>query len=301
MKQLLTIALFTTLVLSMNYSDDYKAQIARKSDDAWEDLMQNSRDGFLIDPPLNAKTINANFGQYKDALMLFPDFSFDDFVTDRRLGDKYYYSFDANDGLFVIKYDNRITDMLREYSYAMGPVGNANWELLGQIKEAYDWWGDVVLMEIKAVRVRGKASVIREGNDLIFPAKDLIDAFMDEKASAGTGDIPLNLTSIPSGLDPRTVAELYFQIASREHNRDVWTDLLSSNNFYRGKPERRVDTWWNNLNKDGRTFFYVRTATDEDTTKKYFYQIRENGNDIGSPKPITLVLEDNEWKVKSGI
>lgn len=301
MKQLFTFIFCIALISIQVSASDFKQEIAQQGDAAWEELLKNPKDGALIDPPLTAHTIAANFEQYKGSFMLFPEFTFEDFMTDRN-GEKYYfYGETESDGFFVIKYDNRITDMLQKYSYAMGPVGDENWELLGSIEEVFTWWGDIVLMEIKAVRIKSKAAVIQEKGKLSFVAQDLIDKFMDEKAAAGLGDVPRKLTSIPSGLDARTVADLYFQISSKEDNKDVWLDLLSSNNFYAGRPERRVDSWWNGLTKANRTFFYVRTATDTETTKKYFYQIRENGKDVGSPKPMTLVLEDNEWKIKSGI
>ena len=98
-----------------------------------------------------------------------------------------------------------------------------------------------------------------------------------------------------------TIARLYCHIGSVERNKDVWLKLLSSYNFRGGRPERRTDTWWRNLTKEGRTFFYVRTADDSANQKKYFFQIRENGVDVGSPKPMTVVLEDGEWRVKSGL
>ena len=300
MKRLITFTACVFLLLA-GVNADTKQDIGKMGDAAWEDLMKNSRDGAVIDPPLSARTIAANFRQYQGSLMRFPEFSFDDFVTDRK-GEKYYfYGENEGNGLFVIKYDNRITEMLRKYSYAMGSAGDENWELLGSIDESFEWWGDIILMDIKAVRIKNKVAVIKKGDGFDFVGEELIDKLMDEKAAAGITGVPENLTSIPSGLEPKTVADLYFHIANKENNEDVWLQLLSSYNFYRGKPERRVDTWWRNLTKPGRTFFYVRTATDEATTKKYFYQIRENGNDVGSPKPLTLVLEDNEWKVKSGI
>jgi hypothetical protein len=283
------------------FAGDLKQQIGQKGDEAWEALLKTPDDGPFIDPPLSAHEIAANLGEYKNNLMLFPEFSFDEFVTDRN-GNKYYYSGeDASGGLFLIKYDNRITDMLQKYTYAMGSAGEENWQMIGSIKEVFTWWGDVVLMEIKALRIESKVAVILEGDSLNFVAEELLDQYMDEKAAAGLGDVPKNLSSIPDGLDPRTVADLYFQVSSAENNKDVWLQLLNSDNFYGGKPERRVDTYWNNLTKEGRSFFFVRIATDEATTKKYFYQIRENGVDVGSPKPLTVVLENGEWKVKSGI
>ncbi len=300
MKNLITI-IFLLFSLLANINSETRQDIAQKSDAAWNDLMKRGQNGPVIDPPLSARTIAANFAQYQGSLMLFPEFSFDDFVTDRN-GEKYYfYGENEGNGLFVIKYDNRITEMLRKYSYAMGPAGDRDWELLGSIEESFEWWGDIILMEIKAVRIKNKVAVIKKGNSLNFVGEELIDKLMDEKAAAGITGVPENLSRIPSGLEAKTVADLYFHIASKENNQEVWLQLLGSDNFYRGKPERRVDTWWRNLTKANRTFFYVRTATDNATMKKYFYQIRENGEDVGSPKPITIVLEENEWKVKSGI
>jgi hypothetical protein len=285
----------------MTLGADPKQEIAKQGDNAWEELLSSANnDHSLIDPPTDARTIARKFNKYKGSLMLFPGFSFEDFVTDRNGEKYYYYGEDEGNGLFIIKYDEQITEMLRKYSYAMGPVGDQGWELLGSIEESFEWWGDIILMEIKAVRIQNKITVIKNGDSLDFVGQNLIDNMMNEKAAAGITGVPENLTSIPSGLEPRTVADLYVHIANKEQNQEVWLQLLSSYNFYAGKPERRVDSWWTNLTKPERTFFFVRVATDEPTTKKYFYQIRENGNDVGSPKPMTLVLEDNEWKVKSG-
>lgn len=300
MKRVLILFLYLTAVTMSLFSTDYKEEIGIKGDAAWESLLQQTGNGDLISPPLSARTIASNFQDYKGDLMVFPEFSFDDFITDRNSEKYYYFGEDQENGLFVIKYDNRITDMLRRYSYAMGPVGTDNWELLGSIEEVYTWWGDIVLMEIKAVRIKSKATVILENGSFNIVGDELIEQFIEEQMASGSVDLPQNLTSIPSGLDPRTVADLYVHIANQEGNKEVWLQLLSSYNFYGGKPERRVDTWWNNLRNENRTFFFLRIATDEAQTKKYFYQIRENGNDVGSPKPITLELEDSQWKVKSG-
>lgn len=295
----LTLFLSVTVLLS---AQNLEQQIGQDGDAAWSSLLSSLKsNNQLIDPPLSAKTIANNFRSYEGKSMLFPSFSFDDFVTDRD-GVKYFYYGEQNSyNYFVIKYNDEITELLRKYSYAIGPVGNENWELLGTITEVYGWWGDIVRMDIQAVRVAGKATVKITGNDLEFVSEDLIDQIMEQKAEAGLGDVPKNLQSIPTGLDARTIADLYFQIGSVERNEDVWMELLGSDNFYNGKPERRVSSWWDSLGKENRTFFFVRVATDTDTHKKYFYQIRDNGNDVGSPKPVNLDLENGEWKVRSGL
>lgn len=300
-KIIVLVSIFLSLAVLAN-AEDLKQQIGKQGDTAWDTMMTSLKDnGNLVDPPVSAKTIASNFSNYQNKSMLFPSFSFEDFVTDRDGVKYYYYGEPEGYNFFVIKYDDSITDLLRKYSYTFGPVGDDNWELLGTIEDVFGWWGDIVLMEIQAVRIKGSATVIRKDNAFEFVAEDLIDKMMDQKAADGMGDLPKNLTGIPSGLDPLTVAKLYCHIASEENNQDVWLELLSKDNFYNGKPERRIDTWWKTLTKEGRTFFYVRTATDTDTSKKYFFQIRENGSDLGSPKPLSVTLEDGEWKVKSGL
>ena len=89
MKRLIifTLCLFV-LIASINA--DIRQEIGTKGDAAWNELMKKGHEGPVIDPPLSAKTIAANFRQYKGSLMRFPEFSFDDFVTDRN-GEKYYF------------------------------------------------------------------------------------------------------------------------------------------------------------------------------------------------------------------
>lgn len=292
MKKIFVVFLFSVLTVVSVFAIDYAGEIGKKGDEAWSKIVNgNSRD--VINPPVSAKVIASNFERYRGKMMVFPKFTFEDFVTDRN-GEKYYY-YGEGDDLFIIKYDSDITDILRRYTYYMGSAKDENWQLLGTVKDVFTWWGNVVLMDIKALRIESKITVIKEGGKLNFVAEDLLNKYVEEKASAGAGDIPRNLTSIPSGLDPRTVADLYWYLAAEENNRDVWDELISAK-----ASSSAVRTYWKGLTKPGRTFFFVRVATDSPDKKKYFYQIRENGNDVGSPKPISLIMENGEWRVNSG-
>lgn len=302
MKRMVFYFLLAMLLVFAAGAEDLQQEIGIKGDAAWDHLLDSLiKDEKLVGPESGPNAIADAFDSFVGKSMIFPEFNFEDFIVDR-FGEKYFYYGDpASLNFYIIKYDSRITDQLIRYSYAMGPLGDDNWELLGKITEVYSWWGDIVLMDIQAIRVKGKAALLLEDGKLDFIAAELIDELMDRKAAAGTGDVPEGLTEIPSGLDPMTVAGLYFQLGNVEQNQDVWLKLLSSNNFWGGKPERRVDTWWKNLTKPGRTFFYVRTDEESETEAKYYFQIRQDGEDYGNPKPLGLIFENGEWKIDSGI
>lgn len=77
MKHIFTFFFCFLLIAIPASSKDYKLEIGQKGDAAWEDLLKDPEDGKIIDPPLSAHVIAADFNQYKGNLMLFPEFCFE--------------------------------------------------------------------------------------------------------------------------------------------------------------------------------------------------------------------------------
>jgi hypothetical protein len=57
------------------------------------------------------------------------------------------------------------------------------YEVLGTITDAYSWWGDVVLMEIKALRKVGQLCVVITDDQAILIGEELIQKELDAKAA----------------------------------------------------------------------------------------------------------------------
>lgn len=299
-KLLFSLALVAILVFPI-LADDAAKKIGELGDEEWNKIIQEYKDNNKYTDLHSTNVLVANFKNYQGKLMLFPKINFEDFVTDKDSNKYYYYGEKNTFAFYVIKYNNEITSKLQKLSYVFGKLGDTDWEVIGTVEDAYEWWGNIVLMDIKALRIPGKACAVVNDGKVTLVGEDLIDQELAKKEKESSGDIPKNLKSIPKGLDPLMIAKLFFHISSIEKNENVWDQLLSSECFYNGQATGKVTSWWRNLTTKNRTYFYVREDKDRSTndTKVYYFQIKENGENVSTPKPTTIIKEKGEWKVDS--
>jgi hypothetical protein len=275
-------------------------QIGVKSDAEWTKMISDFKKKNIFVEAANASAIGSNFKNYKNKYMIFPKFAFTEFVTDEK-GQKYFYSGDSGTwNIYVVKHNSEIQEKFIKYSYILGGLADEKWEVIGEIKQVYGWWHDVVEMDIVAMRIPGKACAIVKNGTITFIGEDLIDKELASKSKDPYADIPKNLTALPKSLDPLKTAKLCFYLSSVEKNYDLWLQLLSKEEcFYRGEPQAKVDSWWKLLTS-GRSYFFVRVNKDNEKEKQYYFQIQKDGENLGNPKPIYVIKENGEWRV-SGI
>ena len=275
------------------------ATIAEKGDKAWDAYVEElTEKGSFASPIPPAHFMARNFSNYHGKYMFFPRIDFSMTRTDKN-GRKYFYCPEPNWEGYVLEYHNDINEKLREYSYVVGSINNDGWEIIGQIDEAFTWWAGVVYIKLAALRIPGMGAAFVKDGTVEFVGSDLIREQLEKKRAEAADDIPKNLTELPADCDPLLMAKLFFHLSSVEKNKELWEKTLTKDHFSMGKPASRTHSHWNNLTSKGRSYFYVRTAEDEPELKKYFFQITAGDENVGSPKPISVVLEDGAWKVSS--
>ncbi len=279
-------------------SDNLKQVIAVKSDEEWLKFMEAEKAcGTFVKELPNANFMGNNFSNYYNKVMLLPEVDMGDFAVDRN-GDRYFRSgLPAYSG-YICKFFPEILDKLRKFSYILGPGNGGKVELLGRVKEVFNWWNNYVFIDTVAIRIPNLVTVFFEDGKAAFVGEDLIEARLAELKVESAADIPLGLKAIPTGTPPETIAKLFYHLCVNEDNQEVWMKLLAKDCFWNGKPESKVSSWWN-LMKKGRSYYFVRIADDEEDRKKYFFQMQLNGVDTSSPNPITVVKEDGEWRVQT--
>ncbi|MCG8333536.1 MAG: hypothetical protein MJE63_03405 [Proteobacteria bacterium] len=306
MKKLMVLLLgFAALVFANHaFAGSELALIGKKGDQHWNKLVAEYKQQNKFVDHSGTKAIVGNFARYQGKVKQFPRFEFNDFVTDKN-GDKYFYS--DNKGtlnFFVIKHNKRINEKLQVLSSALGSL-KGDWQVLGTIEDAYTWWGDIVLMDMIAMRIPGKACVVVNNGEATLIGQDILDKAMAEREKSSKDGIPKNLTSVPSGLDAETVAKLFFYVSSVEKNQEVWKDLLvpyalGNNKSLKG----RSKSWWRNLTTKNREYFFVREnpgRVRKPGEKCFMFQIKANGKNIGTAKPTMLTQVNGEWKVRSAV
>jgi hypothetical protein len=283
---------------------DTAGDIAKAGDTAWNGLVnQYKTEGRWADS-VSANVVVNNFGRYKGKVMLFPAIDFGDFITDRD-GNKYYWYGEKNSlNLFIIKYHDGIQDQLYKLNNGLGNY-KGNYEVLGTIVDAWEWWGNVVLMEVNAVQVQNRACILIQNNRPVLAGEDLFNRYMAEQAANWTAGIPQNATSVPQNLDPEMVAKWFLYYGSVKKNSTIWNQLCSVQEnaiSASGALTAKGESWWRMISMANREYYYVRTepSRDSPTSKVYMYQIRQNGQDVGVAKPMTVIKENmGQWKVSS--
>ncbi len=290
------------IVQGFIYSDN-KKKIGELGDKAWESLINKYKNEGKYADLTKSSNIVRSFKDYEGKLMKFPKVNFHNTITDKYNKRYYYYGEKNSLDYYVVRYNNEIRDIITELTYIFGSL-TGDYEILGVVEDAYTWWGNVVLMDIRAIRKSGQVCILIENGKAKLVGKELVDAEMKNKEQKSSKGIPQNLKSIPKGLDPLTVAKLYFHIGSIEKNYKVWLDLLSDELFSsdRKYTKSQVDSWWKTFSSsNNKTYFYVREDKDKSTKDKrryYFQRVVDRKNER-DPFPITVILEKGEWKVLS--
>jgi len=283
---------------------DPAGDIAKAGDDAWNNLIsQYKKEGRWVDPASSDMVIDY-FSRYKGKVMMFPGIDFSDFITDRN-GNKYYCYGDVEDlEVFVIKYHDGIQDQLYKLNNALGNY-QGKYEVLGTIVDAWEWWGSVVLMEVNAVRVQKRATIIMQNNVPVLAGQDIFNRHMAAQAANWTAGIPQNASSVPQNLDAEMVAKWFLFYGSNKKNSSIWNQLCSVQEnaiSASGTLTSKGQSWWRMISMANREYYFVRAdpGRDTPTSRVFMYQIRQDGQDVGVAKPMTVVKESNgQWKVSS--
>jgi hypothetical protein len=306
MKRLIGLTLSVVLLMPGLLCADNKQKIGELGDKAWEKLIVTYQaggrfvemeDGDEVAERMAAR-IMRDFREYEGKLMRFPKIDFNNFLTDKYNNKYYYYGVKNSDSLFIIKYNNDIFMKMTKLASVFG-AEKGTYEVLGTITDAFSWWGNVVLMDIKAFRKAGQICVVINNGEAELIGEDLIQKELDAKAVDPYKDVPRGLKTVPRGLDPLMIARLFYYVGSVEKNREVWLQLIHAKRFYAGRPETSVEIYWENLTGKDRIYYFVRERADSATedTRVYYFQRQENGRNLGSPVQINIVLDKGEWRV----
>jgi hypothetical protein len=169
---------FMTLFIYADPADD----IAKAGDNAWNSLIAQYKKDSRWTDPVSANTVVNNFLRYDKKIILFPAVDFSDLYTDPE-GEKYYWYGDKNNmNVFLIKYNPGIQDKLNALNKAFGNIGG-KYEVLAVIVDAWDLWGDVVLVDLIAVRVQKRACILIKDDVPILAGQDIFDRYMAGKAA----------------------------------------------------------------------------------------------------------------------
>ncbi|MDR2499834.1 MAG: hypothetical protein LBD37_01980 [Treponema sp.] len=292
------------VLLSWSVLADTAGDIAKAGDNAWNNLVNQYKNNDRWAEPVSANVVVKNFSRYKGKAMLFPAIDFGDFITDRD-GNRYYWYGEKNSlNLFIIKYHDGIQDQLYKLNNGLGNY-KGNYEVLGTIVDAWEWWGNVVLMDVSAVRVQNSACILIQNNKPALAGEDIFKRYMAEQAANWTTGIPQNASSVPQNLTPEMAAKWFLYYGSVKKNADVWKQLCSVQEdaiSSSGTLSSKGESWWRMISMANREYYYVRADPNRDTpaSKVYMYQIRQNGQDAGAAKPMTVVKEKTgQWRVSS--
>jgi len=285
--------LFTFITLFI-YADP-AGDIAKAGDDAWNNLIaQYKRESRWADP-VSANVVVNNFLRYDKKIMQFPAIDFGDFITDPE-GNKYYWYGEKNSmNVFVIKYNPGIQDKLYALNNGLGNMGG-KYEVLGVIVDAWDLWGNVVLMEVVAMRVQKRACILIKDDVPVLAGQDIFDRYMAGQAANWTAGIPQNATSVPPNLEAEAVAKWFLYYGSVKKNQTIWNQLCSVQEnaiSAAGALQAKGQSWWRMISMTDREYYFVRAdpSRDTPTTKYFMYQIRQNGQDLGVAKPMAVTKE----------
>jgi hypothetical protein len=127
--------------------------------------------------------------------------------------------------------------------------------------------------------------------------EDLLIEELERLESSGSEGIPEGLTEILTEVDPLLIGKLYYQLSIAEDNMELWAKLFTKIN--QGRPSK-LKSLYNGVRKNDRKYFHIKTDIDEDSKKKYFFQMKVDGELTGIPKPMTIVKDtDSEWCIDS--
>jgi hypothetical protein len=283
---------------------DTASDIAKAGDDAWNTLISQYKAENRWADPVSSNVVVNNFSAYMGKSMLFPAIDFSDFISDRD-GNRYYWYGEKNSlNLFIIRYNDGIQDQLYKLNNGLGNY-SGKYEVLGTIVDAWEWWGNVVLMDVTAVRVQNRACILIQDDKPVLAGQAIFDRHMAEQAANWTAGIPQNASSIPQNLDAEMTAKWFLYYGSVKKDSAVWNQLCSVQEnavSASGTLTAKGQSWWRMISMANREYYFVRSDPSRDTatSKVFMYQIRQNGADVGAAKPMTVIKESNgQWKVSS--
>jgi hypothetical protein len=283
---------------------DPAGEIASVGNTAWDNLInQYRRDSLWVDP-VSANVVVNNFSRYEGKFMLFPAIDFSDFITDRE-GNRYYWYGERNSlNIFIIKYNDGIQDILYKLNNGLGNMGG-HYEVVGSIVDAWEWWGNVVLMEVTAIRLQNRACVLIQNGRAVLAGQDIFDRYMAEQSANWTAGIPQNAASVPNNLEPEMVAKWFLYYGSNKKDQAVWNQLCSVQEeaiSANGTLTAKGQSWWRMISMANREYYFVRADPGRDTpaSRVFMYQIRQDGQDAGAARPMTVTRESSgQWRVSS--
>jgi len=110
------------------------------------------------------------------------------------------------------------------------------------------------------------------------------------------------MSKLPSNASPRAIAQIHYD-AVVSNNKDQWLETLTSNNrrIYNTKGSSPY-FWWETgrkyAEKYGVYYTFLKVGEkSERRVKLFFTRHNKDGSQRGMPVPITLVLENGEWRV----
>ena len=235
---------------------DPAADIAKAGDDAWNNLIAQLKKDSRWADSVSANVVVNNFERYEGKVMMFPAIDFSDFVTDRD-GNKYYWYGEKNsNNLFVIKYNDGIQDLLYKLNNGLGNM-TGKYEVLGTVVDAWRWWGNVVLMDVTAMRIQKRACVLIQNNRPVLAGQNIFDNYMAEKTKNWTAGIPANAASVPKDLDAEAVAKWFLFYGSVKKNQSIWNQLCSVQEnaiSASGTLQAKGQSWWRMISMADREY-----------------------------------------------
>jgi hypothetical protein len=135
--------------------------------------------------------------------------------------------------------------------------------------------------------------------------QDIFNRHMAAQAANWTAGIPQNASSVPQNLDPEMVAKWFLFYGSNKKDEKIWNQLCSVQEnaiSASGTLTSKGQSWWRMISMANREYYFVRADSGRDTatSKVFMYQIRQDGQDVGVAKPMTVVKESSgQWKVSS--
>jgi len=170
--------MFITLFIYADPAGD----IAKAGDDTWNRLIaQYKRDSRWADL-VSANTVVNNFLRYDKKIMLLPAVDFSDFFTDPEGNKHYWYGEKKETNIFTIKYNPAIQDKLDALNKAFGNM-SGKYEVLALITDAWDLWGNVVVMDVIAIRIQNRACILIKDDVPVLAGQDIFDRYLKGKAA----------------------------------------------------------------------------------------------------------------------
>ncbi len=280
-------------------SNEVLEQIVEQGNDAWEKFMEEAQEANKFPdgiPPASAMA--RNFNVYKGKYMPFKDIDFGRTTTDKD-GKRYYASENPSYKGFVLQFSTELQKKMQQYSALLGNIGADDWEIIGEVYDVYTWWFNYIYVKLVGLRVKDKFTAFFKEEDgdakVEFVGEDLLIEQL-EQLEGSASDVPSGLTELPAEADPILICKLFYHLSIVEDNFELWSKLFNKTNQGRAS---MLKSLYNGVRKNERVYFHVSTKIDEENKKKYFFQMKVDGEYTGSPKPINLEKEQGEWRISS--